>query len=379
VKRHLVYRNQVIKTTLLSPRHFIFTFQSLFSPAATIGQSSIHFLQSQTMTATKLLYQAALEITSERTLIINAHAHALLTAMGAIDLQQHFKPEYAAIKNLGLPVSPMLPDSSRLYDLILLLPAKNKQQTLGWMAEVMSRLSKNGKLMFACANAHGAKSYESALKKLAGNISSRSKSKCRLCSVRKSSAFNAPLAAQWLEDARPRNIESHGMLSRPGLFSWDHADTGSSLLIKHLPVLHGIGMDLCCGYGLLTEYILHLSTDIKQIHLLDADQLALDCARQNTAAWQDIVQYHWKDAVLESLPKQLDWVVCNPPFHSGQSRDVELGQSIVLHACQSLKKGGHLYLVANRKLPYEHLIRSELRQCQILTEADGFKVIKGVR
>ncbi|MDQ7000245.1 MAG: methyltransferase, partial [Mariprofundus sp.] len=149
--------------------------------------------------------------------------------------------------------------------------------------------------------------------------------------------------------------------------------------IKQLPVLHGIGMDLCCGYGLLTEYILHLSTDIKQIHLVEADWLALDCARQNTAAWQDIVQSHWKDAVLESLPKQLDWVVCNPPFHSGQSRDVKLGQSIVLHACQSLKKGGCLYLVANRKLPYENLIRSELRQCEILTEADGFKVIRGVR
>jgi len=379
VKRHLVYRNQVIKTTLLSPRHFIFTFQPLFSPAATIGQSSIHFLQSQTMTATKLLYQAALEITSVRTLIINAHAHALLTAMGPINLQQHFKPEYAAIKNSGLSVSPMLPDSSRLYDLILLLPAKNKQQTLGWMAEVMSRLSKNGILMFACANAHGAKSYESALKKLAGNVSSHSKSKCRLCSARKSPDFDTSLAARWLKETRPKTVESHGLIACPGLFSWGHADTGSSLLIKQLPVLCGTGMDLCCGYGLLTKNILRQSTNIKQIHLLDADWLALDCARQNTAAWQDIVQWHWKDAMHDSLPKQLDWVVCNPPFHSNQSRDVELGQSIVLHACQSLKRGGQLYLVANRKLPYEKLLRSKLRQCQMLIEADGFKVIKGIR
>ncbi|MDQ7000614.1 MAG: methyltransferase, partial [Mariprofundus sp.] len=240
------------------------------------------------MTATKILYQAALEIPSRKTLIINAHAHPLLTSMESIDLQQHFKSEYTAIKNMGLSVSSTLPDSYRLYDLILLLPAKNKQQTLGWMAEAMSRLSKNGVLMFACANTHGSKSYESALKKLAGDVLSRSKSKCRLCSVKKSPAFNAPLAAQWLKDASPRNIESHGLLSRPGLFSWNHADTGSTLLIKNLPVLHGIGMDLCCGYGLLTEYILHLSTDIKQIHLVVADWLALDCARQNTAAWQDI-------------------------------------------------------------------------------------------
>jgi len=336
------------------------------------------------MTATKLLYQAALEIPSRQTLIINAHAHALLTLMESIDLQQHFKPEYTAIKNIGMPVSPTLPDSSRLYDLILLLPAKNKQQTLGWMAEAMSRLSVNGILLFVCANAYGAKSYESALKKLAGNVSSRSKSKCRLCSARKSSAFNAPLAAQWLEDASPRIIESHGMLSRPGLFSWDHADTGSSLLIRNLPVLCGNGMDLCCGYGFLAEYILRHTTDskpvdIKQIHLLDADQLALDCARQNTTPWEGIVQYHWKDAVHDSLPKQLDWIVCNPPFHTGQSQDVELGKSIVLHACQSLRKGGQIYLVANRKLPYERLLQSELQQCRTLIEAEGFKVIQGIR
>ncbi|MDQ6982143.1 MAG: methyltransferase [Mariprofundus sp.] len=381
-ERQDIWRAEIkqFKITLLSPRHFLSPFKLLFySPSVTIGQSFTQFIQSQTMIATKLLYQAALEIPSRQTLIINAHAHALLTSMESIDLQQHFKPEYTAIKNIGLSVFPALPDTSRLYDLILLLPAKNKQQTLGWMAEAMNRLSTNGKFMFACANAHGAKSYEAALKKLAGNVSSRSKSKCRLCSARKLSAFNASFAAQWLEDARPRSIESHGMISRPGLFSWDHADTGSSLLIKQLPVLRGIGMDLCCGYGLLTENILRQSTDIKQIHLLDADWLALDCARQNTTTWQNIVQWHWKDAMHNSLPKQLDWVVCNPPFHSDQSRDVGLGQSIVLHACQSLKRGGQLYLVANRQLPYEQLLRSELRQCQILVEADGFKVIKGIR
>jgi len=341
------------------------------------------------MTDIELLYQAALEIPSKRTLIINAHTHALLVTMkkqlgrlkppGEIDLQQHFKPEYAAIENIGLTVSAKLPKPSRLYDLILLLPAKNKQQTRGWMAEAMNRLSINGILLFVCANAQGAKSYESALKKLAGNISSRSKSKCRLCLVRKTSAFITSLATQWLEDASPRRIESHGLISRPGLFSWDHTDTGSSLLIKQLPVLCGSGMDLCCGNGLLSEHILNRSSRSIRIHMVEADWLALACARKNTAQWPDSVQYQWVDAAYDSLPKYLDWIVCNPPFHHGQTRDVELGQSIVLQACKSLKRGGQLYLVANRKLPYEQLLRSALQQCRILTETNGFKVIKGIR
>ncbi|PJA34339.1 MAG: hypothetical protein CO187_00510, partial [Zetaproteobacteria bacterium CG_4_9_14_3_um_filter_53_7] len=45
----------------------------------------------------------------------------------------------------------------------------------------------------------------------------------------------------------------------------------------------------------------------------------------------------------------------------------------------SLKKGGILYLVANRQLPYEHVLQAELQSCLKLIEADGFKVIQGIR
>jgi len=335
------------------------------------------------MKAIELLYRAALETRSEQILIINAQAHALLITMkeqcSHLDIQQHFKPEYAAIQHIGLAVSPHWPASDNLYDLILLKPSKNKQQTQAWMALTFNSLKENGNIIVACANEHGAKSYESALEKLAGNIASRSKSKCRVFSARKSATFNSELAKQWIDAALPRRIDSHGLISRPGLFSWNRADTGSSLLLEKLPELSGIGMDLCCGYGLLSEQILHRQTGVEQIHLVEADRLALDCAIENTQSWKQSINSHWSDAASESLPDQLDWVVCNPPFHSGQNRDVGLGQSVALRACSSLKRGGVLYLVANRKLPYERLLQSELQQCQTMIETDGFKVIKGTR
>lgn len=335
------------------------------------------------MKACELLYRTALETESERILVINAHAHELLFRLKQqcrhLDIQQHFKPVHAAINSIGLPVSQDWPATGKIYDMILLLPSKNKQQTHAWMAEAMDKLHDNGQIIAACANNHGAKSYESALKQLAGNTVSRSKSKCRIFSARKTSAFNAELAKQWIDTAQPHHIDSHGLISRPGLFSWDRADKGSTLLLGQLPSLTGTGMDLCCGYGLLANTILHSQARVKQIHLVEADRLALDCAIQNTQPWEQNIHPHWSDAASEALPDALDWIVCNPPFHSGQSRDVELGQSIVLHACKSLRQGGMLYLVANRKLPYERLLQSELRQCQTLIEADGFKVMQGIR
>ena len=335
------------------------------------------------MKAIELLYRAALEIEPERILIVNAEAHPLLLTIhaqsGHLDIQQHFKPLHAAIQHIGLTVSPNWPDSGNMYDLVLLSPSKNRQQTHAWMAEAMNRLPENGRMIVACANDHGAKSYASALEKLAGNIASRSKSKCRIFSARKEATYNSALATQWIAAALPRHVDSHGLITRPGLFSWDRPDRGSALLLSQLPALSGSGMDLCCGYGLLAEQILRRQDDITVIHLVEADRLALDCAIDNLKPWRRNILSHWADAASEPLAEQLDWVVCNPPFHSGQNRDVALGRHIAQRACQSLMRGGALFLVANRQLPYEQLLRSELRQCRCLVEADGFKVLEGVR
>jgi len=336
------------------------------------------------MSATALLYQATINKAATRMLIINAHADPLLLTLSKqceqLDLHQHFKPEHTAIHHLGLHANASLAALETSYDSILLLSSKNKQQTLGWMAQAMQLLQQGGTLILACANKHGAKSYETALQQLTGNLLTRSKSKCRIFSAKKTSTLDHILCAQWFDAAQAKPIATHGLIAQPGLFSWNHADSGSSLLLEHLPDnLAGTGIDLCCGYGFLAEHLLRTSPDITTLHLLEADQLALDCAALNTAAWQHKTSMHWRDAAHDPLPNPLDWVVCNPPFHTGQTKDVTLGQSIIQRACQSLKKHGALYVVANRKLPYEALMKAELRQCHTLIEADGFKIIKGVR
>jgi 16S rRNA (guanine1207-N2)-methyltransferase len=332
------------------------------------------------MKAAELLYQAVLNMPASNIVIFNAHAHPLLQELcmkaKTYAIGQHFKPEHDALLQLGLNIE----ESRHAFDLALLLPSKNKQQTHAWMAETMLQLSDGGQLIMACANRHGAKSHEAALKKLASNMTSGSKAKCRIFSARKTADLNADLAALWIDNGKAQRCESHGLISQPGLFSWDRPDTGSQLLLSYLDnPLSGEGADLCCGYGLLSEHLLRISTEITKFHLIEADQLALACAAQNTASWNEKVETHWLDAATGQLPSKLDWVVCNPPFHTGQNRDIELGQTIVARACRSLKRGGKLYLVANRKLPYEQILNRELRGVQILAEADGFKVILGTR
>lgn len=330
--------------------------------------------------ALALLLKAAISAAPKRVAFINATAHPLLLELSQqvaeCVLNQTFKPYILELNALGLSV----PDIQGQFDLVLLIPSKDKKQSLGWMAQAFEHLSEHGKLMVACENQYGAKSYESALKKLVGQVAASSKSKCRLFSAKKIDSFNTSLQQQWLDEAKPSTIESHGLWAQAGLFSWKAADIGSQLLLKHLPVFQGKGMDLCCGYGLLATHVLKTSPSITNMHLVEADSLALDCAQKNVAevmADDAVVNFHHLDAANENLPKHLDFVVCNPPFHTGQSRDVELGQTIVNKACGALTHGGELYLVANRQLPYEHILKEYLREVECVAAGGGFKVLRG--
>ncbi|MDQ7004518.1 MAG: methyltransferase [Ghiorsea sp.] len=325
--------------------------------------------------AFNLLTEAALEQPAQHIAVFNAQAHPLwikLTQQAEVSFSQIFKPYVLELEVMGLQVS----DIQGEFELILFVPSKDKKQSLGWMAQAINHLSNGGKLMMACENQYGAKSYESALKKLAGATASSSKSKCRLFSAKKTDSLNVSLQQQWLDDAKPQVMESHGLWTQAGLFSWKSADIGSAMLLKHLPKLSGKVMDLCCGYGLLANHIIKHNDNVSALHLVEADSLALDCAVQNTKGFAYVSTHHL-DAVHELLPKHMDTVVCNPPFHTGQTRDVELGQHIVSKACGALTHGGELYLVANRQLPYEKILHEQLRDVECLAAHDGFKVIRG--
>jgi 16S rRNA (guanine1207-N2)-methyltransferase len=62
--------------------------------------------------------------------------------------------------------------------------------------------------------------------------------------------------------------------------------------------------------------------------------------------------FHWHD-VSSGLTGTYDAVVMNPPFHRGQQTEVDLGRGFIRAAAAALKRGGRLFMVANRQLPYE--------------------------
>lgn len=159
-------------------------------------------------------------------------------------------------------------------------------------------------------------------------------------------------------EAAPTTVDG-GFQTRPGVFSADAPDPGSVALAAALPGRLGTRVaDLGAGWGYLTRAILERE-GVAQVHLVEADHAALDCARANIA--DPRAHFHWADATEFGTAGSFDTVVTNPPFHEGRAADPNLGRAFIAAAWRLLRPGGDLWLVANRHLPYEKDLRAAFR------------------
>lgn len=180
--------------------------------------------------------------------------------------------------------------------------------------------------------------------------------------------------ADWAPAA---STEVDGFVTAPGVFSADGIDPASALLVKTLPQkLGSVVADLGAGWGYLSSQIL-MRDGVKEVHLVEADHVALDCARGNVT--DSRAQFHWADARSWKAPTQVNTVVMNPPFHSGRSAEPELGQAFIASAANMLVASGHLWMVANRHLPYETLLGQRFAAVNEVAGDNRFKVLHAQR
>ncbi len=305
-----------------------------------------------------------------RTLFLGAEPHSFLANFPQLLGWQPFKPGAAAWEKAGFQRIDELPDEK--WPLVMMLPGKSRDETLAWFAIARDRLAPGGRILAAMPNTAGAGRFEKELAKAAGNIVSIQKHKCRAFHATLDLA-NESLIDDWRKLNEPREIS--GFTVQAGIFSSDHIDPGSQLLADHLPAhLHGHVADLGAGWGFLSDAVLKRCPKIKQLDLFEADARALTCARKNLAHHPCEITFHWHD-VTTGLPGIYDAIIMNPPFHTGQATDVDLGRAFLKVAATSLKRGGKLLLVANRQLPYEATLETLGLAWRKIIEDKTYKII----
>ena len=180
-----------------------------------------------------------------------------------------------------------------------------------------------------------------------------------------------PAPAGWVG---ARRVIAGGFVTSPGVFSADAPDAGSVLLAAALPLgLKGRVLDLGAGWGFLARAVLE-RPGVTELHLVEAESEALDCARENVTDPRAI--FHWADATSFRAPHLAQAVVMNPPFHVGRAADLALGLNFLKAAQRNLAPDGVLYMVANRHLPYGPALTSLFRQVEEVSGSPVFRVTK---
>jgi 16S rRNA (guanine1207-N2)-methyltransferase len=64
----------------------------------------------------------------------------------------------------------------------------------------------------------------------------------------------------------------------------------------------------------------------------------------------------------------------NPPFHTARAPDPALGAAFIRAAHRGLLPDGVLYMVANRHLPYEPVLKALFRQVEEVGGDGAFRV-----
>jgi len=285
--------------------------------------------------------------------------------------------ELAAVPEGAIPFSPLEPGAQALEDcaegglksLTMLAPPGTLERRYT-LALGLRALAPEGRLTVLAPKDKGGSRLRKELVRFGCMVAEEPRRHYRICTVAR------PAELSGIEEAVAaggmRFNEDLGLWTQPGIFSWDRVDPGSALLLEHLPAFSGRGADLGCGLGILARAILR-SPEVKALTLVDIDRRAVEAARRNVA--DPRAKARWADVRASGAGETgLDFVVMNPPFHDGGAEDRALGQSFIRRAAEALRPGGACWLVANRHLPYEAVMKPLFRRIALKAETGLYKI-----
>ena len=277
-------------------------------------------------------------------------------------------------------VSPLSPGAAKLEDaafagvdeVVMAAPAATLERSYV-LALALRALKPGGALTAMAPKDKGGARLRKEITAFGCAVEETSRRHHRICHTVRPGTLSGVEAA--LAAGGPRVVDGLGW-TQPGVFSWDRPDPGSELLSAALPPLRGCGADLGCGIGRLARAAM-ASPAVVRIDLVDLDRRAVEMARRNVPDVR--AGFLWADVRAPLDAGGLDFVLMNPPFHEASVEDRGLGQAFIRRSHQMLRPGGAVWLVANRHLPYEALLKTLFTDVALRAQNAAFKVYEARR
>lgn len=267
---------------------------------------------------------------------------------------------------------------------IILFQPREKPLLDMMLALCSTWLAKGGKLWLAGENRSG---IRSAGKRLPGHFENfRKIDSARHCVLLQADTPLRPGATAPGDFLEEWKLETGGaeltVCSLPGVFAHGHLDPGSQLLIETLAPGHapspirGRVLDFACGAGVIGLALSSLNPGVELV-MLDDSALALEAARcslEKNSINASLVASNGLTGLLRDGAQPFDWIVSNPPFHTGIEQDLDTTRTFLEDCRQILNPGGRLCLVANVHLPYGRWLQELFGEVQVIASDRGYNV-----
>jgi 16S rRNA (guanine1207-N2)-methyltransferase len=197
------------------------------------------------------------------------------------------------------------------------------------------------------------------------------------------------MAAQPIEPGPPRyplsstdaelglTVCAHG-----GAFAGASVDLGTRFLLSFrdsYPPARCV-VDLGCGTGLLAVAAARALPEAAVL-ALDESRAAVQSARATARAngVGERVEVRRTSLMGGVDDHSVDLVLCNPPFHRGNTRDSAVAFEMIGEAARTLRPGGELWTVFNSHLPYLRALRRVVGRTTVAGQNASFTVTRSVQ
>jgi 16S rRNA (guanine1207-N2)-methyltransferase len=277
------------------------------------------------------------------------------------------------------------------FDAVLIDLPKSRGRWQRWLLLARLALNPGGMLLLAGAKQSGILSAQQDAEALFGRsvpLAYRKGSRIIACRSQPAAQADPDWASEpgialgsWHQFEANLTGRSVTIFSLPGVFSYDHLDDGTMLLLEHLPVQPGERvLDLGCGcgpIGIAAAFAAGVHP-ASQVELIDCDLEAVACARRGLQqAGLPLASAYPSDGIPPGKEAVYNWVLTNPPFHAGQRQAYEMALVFIAQAQRALVDGGGLLLVANRFLSYHKAMRQVFAQVETVAQDNRYHLLLG--